>query len=439
MARMPALRLAALCVLLAPVATALERPNVVLIVCDDLGAEMVGAYGGESFETPRIDELARTGLRFDSAYAQPRCVPSRRCLLTGRYAFRFSQDEEDAGWSAGQVTFANLARAAGYRTAIAGKWGLCPLAGIPDQAAASGFERHCLFAAGPADERERRRYWGPSVYRDGELEQDAEAVYGPDLFCQFLIDFMTERRDEPFLVYYPMVLVHAPWPRTPDTVGTEVEGWSAEDDLRTLEDPRYRRENLEAMVTYADRLVGRLVDALERLGLRERTLVLFTADNGGVTRLRSKVGPVTVAGGKGTVGEAGSRVPLVASWPGTIEPGGVDEGLVDLTDVLPTLAELCGASLPEDRTLDGTSFAGRLLGRPGPRREWVYVSYGGERWVRGERWSLLEDASGARSFFAIEHRYFPIRLRPARLDAEGVAAQAALGAVLDRLRAEERP
>jgi len=334
-----------------------ERPNVILIFADDVGVEAFGCYGGTSYETPHLDRLADGGMLFTHCYSQPLCTPSRVKLMTGRGNLRnyvhFSILDP------AERTFAHQAREAGYATAVVGKWQLhgtdkykdwAGRGATPEQA---GFDRWCLWQMGVLGSR----YWNPTVDVDGELRRKVKDAYGPDLFCDYLLDFVTEHRDEPFLAYFPMALVHDPFTRTP---------LSREGELT-------KQEYFADMMASMDAIVGRIVAHLDELGLREQTLVLFTSDNGTGRAITSRMGDREVRGGKRFSTDAGTHVPLIASWPGTVSPGAVCDDLVDLSDFLPTLVQAMGAELPADRVLDGRSFLPQLRGRRGNPRQHVTI------------------------------------------------------------------
>ena len=183
------------------------------------------------------------------------------------------------------------------------------------------------------------------------------------------------------LVYYPMVLVHAPFVPTPDGKS------GSHQQSGPFGDPRHFPD----MVAYMDETVGKIVAAVDALGLREETLILFTGDNGTDARITSRLGERKVRGGKGNVTELGAHVPLIASWKGTAPAGTVVDDLIDFSDVLPTLAGLAGAPLPADVTLDGRSFAPQLRGAEGQPREWVFTQLGRQRFVYDGRFALHED------------------------------------------------
>jgi arylsulfatase A-like enzyme len=342
-----------------------RQPNIVLILADDLGRECLGAYGGTSYPTPHLDRLAREGALFTNVFSTPRCSPSRVTLLTGRYTFRST-----TGWGqipSDEVTFGHVLQDAGYATGLAGKWQLGHLRDDPQRVTRAGFGHNSCWGW-----EEGPRYWQPMIWQDGEIRDDVADRYGPDVYREFLVDFIEKNREGPFLAYYPMTLPHT-------VFGGEPKG------------PHGRWETFAEMVTIMDAQVGSLVAALDRLGLREETLILFTSDNGSPTHVISQLADRSVRGGKDLHTDAGTRVPLIANWPGVIETGAIHDELIDLSDFLPTFAELAGTALPADRVIDGHSFAGTLLGRPAPSREWVYTLWRDRSWVRDAEWKLYDD------------------------------------------------
>jgi arylsulfatase A len=388
-----------------------ERPNVVLIMADDLGYECLGCNGGTSYPTPVLDELAATGLRFTNGYVTPLCTPSRVQLMSGQYPFR-------SGWSgnltalprqqrvvdAGLIDLAVAFKRAGYATAVAGKWQLASFADHPDHATQAGFDEHCLWTWEYKGIREAYfRYWKPGVWQNGELN----------------LDVMQRNRQFPFFAYYPMVLPHRPYAHTPDM------------QRPRLMEPRDPQRLFAGMVTYLDKLVGRLTRTLDELGIRERTLVLFTSDNGTPVEITSFMGEVAVPGGKGQLTRTGAHVPLIASWPGTTPAGAVCEDLTDSTDFRPTFTALAGAGSSDDRTLDGIDLGPVLRGEGRHARTWVHVQLGDERAVRDHRWKLFHDG---RLFDTVND---PQELRPIAPGAGGAELRAArerLQAVLASLR-----
>ncbi|MFH1739817.1 MAG: sulfatase-like hydrolase/transferase [bacterium] len=355
-----------------------KRPNFLVIMADDLGAKELGCYGNKLHKTPHLDALAKTGTRFETCWATPLCSPSRVEIMTGRYGFR-------TGWynflgrvttpmdhiSPDELTFADLLKTKGYATGLAGKWQLGLVTQHPNMIFDSGFGEYFTWAwkdgGLPADAKfegsPRQRYWHPAVIENGKHVSTTPDQYGPDLYCNWLIEFMKRHKDRPFIAYYPMCLVHEPWDPTPDTskAGGKTEG------------------GLQPNVEYMDTVVGRIMKALDDLGLRENTIVFFTGDNG------------TGKSGKGTVTELGVRVPMIVNCPGTVKEGAVSNELVDFSDVMPTLMDLAGADLPRDIPIDGRSFAPVLRGEPGNPREWIFSYLAYERMLRDKRWLLEGD------------------------------------------------
>jgi len=367
---------------------AAKRPNILFILADDVGREVLQCYGGRTYETPVLDKLAEGGMRFTHCYSMPVCHPTRVCLLSGRYPAvlgnprwgSFPKAEEDR-------TYASVLKRAGYATAVAGKWQLSLMKKDKLQPRRMGFDAWSLFGW-----HEGPRYHDPLIYENGELRDDTKGKYGPDLYTDFLIEFMKKHRDGPFLAYYSMALAHD----VTDDIGKPVPYAPSGTWLSYKE-----------MAEDMDRQIGKLLAALDRLKLRDDTLVLYTTDNGTASASYLKVGPDgkfvrpknfsyfngrMVQGGKGKMNDLGTRVPMIASWPGVIEPGQVVDDLVDFSDVLPTFAELGGGKLP-DIPLNGFSFAKRLLGEGVSPRRWAYSETGRSptRYLRTRDYKLFGD------------------------------------------------
>ena len=208
-----------------PVSAAAERPgkqpNIVLIMADDLGFETIGCYGAKDYKTPHIDALAAKGVRFNHCYAQPLCTPSRVQIMTGRYNHR---NYEGFGYlNPKEVTFGNVLKKAGYQTCIAGKWQLC---GNANTVKAFGFDEHCLwnmhaYREDTPNAKEPkgwlRRYDSPTLYENGKWTEHPKGIYGPQVCTDFICSFIKRNKDQPFFVYYPMILTHSPFVPTPDS------------------------------------------------------------------------------------------------------------------------------------------------------------------------------------------------------------------------------
>ena len=356
-----ALMLMAALPLLAEAAPSLpDKPNIILIMADDLGYECIGANGGTAYKTPVLDGLAKTGMRFEHCYSQPLCTPSRVQIMTGMYNVRnyvsFGRLDRK------QTTFAHLVKNAGYATCIAGKW---QLGRDQDAAQHFGFDQSCLWQhtrGGRSQEGGKkidRRFVNPLLEINGEEKDFTNGEYGPQVCTDFICDFIEMNKEEPFLVYYPMILTHCPFDPTPD---------SSDWDPKRLGSTSYKGDHRDYqrhfgdMLAYADKIVGQIVAQLEASGVRDNTLILFTGDNGTDQPIVSAWNGTTVAGGKGKMTDAGTRVPLIASWPGVIDTGKVSQDLVDFSDFLPTLCDATGTEVPADLTIDGRSFLPLLAG-----------------------------------------------------------------------------
>jgi arylsulfatase A-like enzyme len=362
-----------------------------LILADDQGYETIGANGGTSYKTPNIDRLAANGMRFENAYAHPLCTPSRVALMTGRYNFRNYTSFGELQLS--EKTFGNVLRDAGYKTAIVGKWQLSERDfQAPFQ---FGFDEYLLWHFGTrvngvqTPGSQGSRYWDPVFYHSGKQLTDVKGKFGPDVMADFVEGYIQKHQAEPFFLYYPLVLPHDPWIEPPGHQrGADAQKFSAE--FRAFEGQRgvalgpkeeeEKQRRFGAMVEYVDRLVGRVTAQLDALKLSEKTLVIFTGDNGTHPSLHSAFKGRDVKGDKGRPTDAGTHVPLIAQWKGRIKPGKVNQDLVDFTDFLPTLAEIAAVKPPAGVTIDGHSFAPQLRGQKGQPREWIFCHYD-PRWA----------------------------------------------------------
>lgn len=366
----------------APVAVhADERPpNILLIMADDMGYECLGANGSTSYETPFLDKLAASGMRFEHCYSQPICTPSRVQLMTGIYNqrnyIRFGVLDPKA------TTFAQVLKKRGYRTFVGGKWQLRGGERAPQH---FGFDEHSLWQLTVR----KSRYPNPTLEANGTTTAYSSGEYGPDLVTDAMIDFMRRNKEQPFLAYYPMILPHWPFEPTPDSADWDPKAVGV---LNGQGKPRYFAD----MVKYTDKMVGKLVHALDGLGLRGKTLILFTCDNGTATSVTSRMGKLAIRGGKGSTTDAGTRVPFVASWPGVIPAGKVNRDLIDFSDFFPTLLDAAGAQRPAGLEIDGRSFLPQLRGEKGTPREWIYCWYArnggknGRAFIRDRRYKLYE-------------------------------------------------
>jgi arylsulfatase A-like enzyme len=362
-----------------------QKPNIVLIMADDVGTEVLGCYGGTSYNTPNLDRLAETGLKFTNCYSTPKCSPSRVKIMTGRYQFRTT--EQWGHIPQNEITFGHVLQSAGYATALAGKWQMILLGDDPDHVRKMGFDKNSVFGW-----HEGPRYHDPYIWQNGQLLKNTAGKYGPDLYCDFLIEFIKENRNKPFLAYYPMTTAH-----------------DISNDLITPPPtaPNGRYQTYKELIEVMDTQIGRLINTLDKLGLRENTLILFTTDNGTpqnfITRFEdgkyikdpvfSKKGDVIIPGGKGKMTDAGTHVPLIANWSGKTPAGKICADLIDFSDFMPTLADLANAEMPEEVIIDGKSFAAQIQGKKANPREWIFNQYEGDAWVRTKEWKLYRSGS----------------------------------------------
>jgi arylsulfatase A-like enzyme len=352
-----------------------ERPNFVVIFTDDQGYGDLGCCGAQSFRTPRIDRLAEEGTRFTSFYAQIVCGPSRSALLTGRYPVR------SHGWSmpASEITLGELLQQAGYTTGCIGKWDVSNRRAIPERMPHSqGFDY----------------YYGTLGANDGGrvvLHENDERVGETSdmasltrLYTDKGIEFLRQHKEQPFLLYLAHTMVHAVIDASPEFKGRSQGGLYGD----TMEELDFH--------------TGRLLDAIDELGLRENTLVMFTSDNGpwsnAAEGLRQRHGGQIAWGSsgplreaKGSTYEGGLRVPCLVRWPGHVPAGRTSDAIFSTLDLLPTFGRLAGYDVPSDRLIDGVDQTDLLLGKSetGNRIDFYYFSQGELHGVRKGRWKLL--------------------------------------------------
>ena len=351
---------------------ALAQPNILIILVDDLGKEWVSSYGAEDIQTPHIDALAESGMKFHNAYSMPQCTPTRLTFLTGQYPFRHGwvNHWDVPRWGGGAHYDENLnpsigkeMKKAGYRTCVAGKWQIDDFRVEPDALSRNGFDEYCMWTGYeggiPAS---GERYQDPYLFTKAG-SRTYPGKFGPDVFKDFIIDFIKQPKQQPFFVYFPMVLTHTPFVNTPDEMADDKLG------------------KHKAMVRYTDKITGQLVQTLAEAGLRENTLIIWTTDNGTTRQVEGTYQGRKIQGGKARTTESGICAPFIASWPAKISAGQETDALIDFTDFYPTCLDLAGVDLSTlDSTypLDGRSFKSVLTGdKSGDRREWILGMGGG--------------------------------------------------------------
>jgi arylsulfatase A len=344
-----------------------QKPNVILIMADDIGFECLSINGSTSYRTPVLDSLALNGVNFTKAISQPLCTPSRVKIMTGKYNFR--NYEHFTYLNSNQKTFGNLFKENGYKTAIVGKW---QLNGIKIKAVDKnisqdnkrpyefGFDEYSLWQLTKTKDL-GERFANPLIEQNGKFLPRNENAYGPDIVSDYAVDFIKRNKDNPFFIYYPMLLVHDPFVPTPDS-----PEWQSL-ETRSEKDNKYFVD----MVAYMDKIIGKIVDELEAQGIAENTLLLFVGDNGTHPRIISQTENGSIRGGKGNTISHGVNVPMVASWPSIIEKSKSYSGLVNFNDFYATFSDI----LNVENTSDGESLLKILKNKEAIKRETVSIYY----------------------------------------------------------------
>ncbi len=398
------LSLLAVCMFLNIQAQDKKKPNIVFFLVDDFGWSDLGCYGSEYYDTPNIDKLAKEGMVFTDAYMMPTCSPSRVSLMTGKYPPRTGVYTVD--WYAGtpkkmqkvkgikskrfiaedEVTIAEVLKEAGYTNGHFGKWHL------GDQPETSPEGQGFDVNIGGCKSGSPKSFFSP--YGIGNIAPQKEGVYLTDVLTDGACNFITENKDKPFFLYFPFYQVHVPLHAKKEWV-EKYKGKKAHGQQNV---PAYG-----AMVSYMDYSVGRVLDQLEEHGLTDNTIIIFTSDNGGQIVATSNS---PLRGQKGTLTEGGIRVPLIVKWPNIVKPGTIDKTPVTVVDYYPTLAEMTGTSISENRMIDGESFIPLLKQEGQLKRDAIYwhlTSYNGNGrsnsllWqypggaIRKGDWKLIEN------------------------------------------------
>lgn len=365
-----------------------DRPNFVVIMCDDVSHDMFGCYGNENVKTPNIDKLANNGVYFQTAWNSAICCPARAEIMTGCYATTtgywnnaFSVPQES--FSADElfqhhVPFSKLLKDNGYKTAVAGKW---HIGGAEHQNhPAVGFDEYCMWEGiielknelnidtwnGGMEKggEKTARYWHPCIIQNGKLLETKPTDFGPDIYSDFICNFIEKsaKSKEPFLAYYPMTMPHGPYVEMPTRTKQGSNNPNA--DSKVSSEDRFNE-----MIDYIDILVGKILSQLEKSGVAENTIVIFTSDNG--TAITAKSRGV----------ERGSHIPFIVSGKG-IKQRGLTTELCDATDILPTLTEFAGVSLAKDFKTEGVSLVPFLTGSTDSHKDVIHACIGTTQLLR---------------------------------------------------------
>ena len=380
-----------------------QRPNVVLIITDDVGYGDLGSYGAPDVRTPNIDDLARDGVRLSDFYANgATCTPTRAGLISGRYQQRFELEtplgrqgamDWERGLSPTGRSLPQLLKNNGYATALIGKWHLGWKSDFSP--AAHGFDYFFGFKSGFVDYYQHTA--GGNVPLKADLFENDQAVevpgYMTDLITERSVRFIEQNAEQPFFIDVAYNAAHWPY-QPPDQPST------ARDNARHLgpfDDPTSTRADYVAMLERVDQGVGRILEALDELGLRENTIVIFTNDNGGEWLSRN----TPLFHHKGTVWEGGIRVPAIIRWPGRIPTGSVS-GQVGITmDLTASILAATGTPIPSDAGLEGINLLPVLEGRASEIERtlfWRVIGAAPQQAVRSGDWKLLLDGGRAMLF-----------------------------------------
>lgn len=387
----------AVLLLCSAVGAAADRPNILIILADDLGYGDLSSYGGKDIRTPNVDGIGARGMRFDNFYANcPVCSPTRASLLSGRYPAMAgvpgvirTHAKNNWGYLRQDARLLpELLKKAGYHTAIVGKWHL----GLMEEnhPLSRGFDFFHGFLGDMMDDYYKHRRHNINYMRKGRETIDPGG-HATDLFSDWAVDYILSRKEkkEPFCLYLAYNAPHTPIQPPKEWV-----------EKITKRQPGIsgKRAKLVALIEHMDHGIGKVLDALEKTGQAENTLVIFTSDNGGQVNVGANNGPLKA--GKGTVYEGGIKVPALASWPGKIAPGSGSQRVSLTMDILPTLLD--ALSVTSDEPFDGVSFLSELVGkkRSEARREVYFIrreggsAYGGKtiEALRWGNWKLLQNS-----------------------------------------------
>lgn len=422
-----------------------ENPNVVFILVDDLGWMDISANGSTFYETPNIDQLAKEGIRFTKAYAaSPICSPTRASILTGKNPARIDLTQ----WIGGpgnpnylrnlpleEVLFPELLQDAGYKTAFMGKWHLNNVAGEetfwPDK---QGFDVNVAghFRGGLYI---KNKYFSP--WNIPNLENGPEGEYMTDRLASEAVKFIENSAKDPFLLYFSLYSVHAPFEAPADRVAkyekkksalalTDEERFAEETNAKKPFTYRIKQDHptYAAMVESMDMAVGSILDKLKEKGVADNTVVIFFSDNGGLSTSEGiPTANTPLRAGKGWLYEGGIREPAIIKWPGTIKPGSVSDATITSMDFYPTILEMTGQPLRPDLHIDGKSLVPLLKGKANKMHEATYYHYPHRSNQKGSPSSAIIDGDYKLIVFLNENRFELYNLKTNISETQNLATE----------------
>lgn len=379
-----------------------DKPNIILFLIDDLGYGDLGCYGNTTVSTPNVDKLAAEGIKFTDFHSNgPMCTPTRAALLTGKYQNRFGEKFEgplsgktqyDEGLPLEAITIPEYLKESGYSTGMFGKWHLGYQE--PYLPTNQGFDEFAGLVAGDGDHHSHIDRWGREDWWNNNAI-NMEEGYSVDLIANHSKSFINHHKDEPFFLYIAHLAIHFPWQGPEDPAHREAGSSYEDDKWGIIPDQSNVHPHVKAMVESVDNSVGEIMYVLKELNLDEKTLVIFTSDNGGYIHYNNQFHNISsngpLRGQKAEMYEGGHRVPLIARWPGKIKEGISSNETTMIFDLFPTFLELSGSKVENNLNLDGIDFSDHLLNQTKLPQRTLFWKMDNEIAVRQGPWKLVKN------------------------------------------------
>lgn len=378
-----------------------KRPNIILFLIDDLGYGDLGCYGNMKMSTPNIDKLAAEGIKFTDFHSNgPMCTPTRAALLTGKYQNRFGEKFEgplsgktqyDQGLPLQAITIPEYLKEGGYATGMFGKWHLGYQE--PYLPTNQGFDEFVGLAAGDGDHHSHIDRWGREDWWQNE-QKKMEEGYSVELITNHSKSFIERHKDEPFFLYIAHLAIHFPWQGPEDPAHREAGSSYEDDKWGIIPDQNNVHPHVKAMVESVDNSVGEIMNVLKELNLVEKTLVVFTSDNGGYIHYNNQFHNISsngpLRGQKTEMYEGGHRVPFIARWPGKIKDGSISHETAMTFDLLPTFLEVAGIQQGNTLSFDGIDLFQHLVDQTALPDRVLFWKMDDEIAVRQGPWKLVK-------------------------------------------------